>query len=106
MIDQASNVRNDPAGRAAGTSQYGITIIYGDTETAERAGEVLRTIHSHKSAVDPISGKTYTPNEPDLLMWVHCTLVWGILAACERWGRRSRWGIAIVSSMSSASARG
>jgi uncharacterized protein (DUF2236 family) len=19
-------------------------------------------------------------------MWVHCTLVWGILAACERWG--------------------
>ena len=39
MIDQASNVRNDPAGRAAGTSQYGITIIYGDTETAERAGE-------------------------------------------------------------------
>jgi uncharacterized protein (DUF2236 family) len=86
MIDQASNVREDPAGRAAGTSQYGITIIYGDTETAERAGEVLRTIHSHKSAVDPISGKTYTPNEPDLLMWVHCTLVWGILAACERWG--------------------
>jgi uncharacterized protein (DUF2236 family) len=75
MIDQASNVRNDPAGRAAGTSQYGITIIDGDTETAERAGEVLRTIHSHKSAVDPISGKTYTPNEPDLLMWVHCTLV-------------------------------
>jgi uncharacterized protein (DUF2236 family) len=34
MIDQASNVRNDPAGRAAGTSQYGITIIDGDTETA------------------------------------------------------------------------
>ena len=86
MIDQASNVRNDPAGRAAGTSQFAITIIDGDTGTAERAGEVLRTVHSHKSAIDPISGKTYTPNEPDLLMWVHCTLVWGILAACERWG--------------------
>jgi len=68
MIDQASKVRNDPAGRAAGTTQYGITIIDGDTETAERAGEVLRTIHSHKSALDPIGGKTYTPNEPDLLM--------------------------------------
>ncbi|MGH2616570.1 MAG: oxygenase MpaB family protein, partial [Thermomicrobiales bacterium] len=86
MIDQASNVRNDPAGRAAGTARYGITITYGDTETAERAGEVLRTIHSHKQAADPISGETYTPNEPDLLLWVHGTLVWAVLAACDRWG--------------------
>lgn len=86
MIDQASNVRNDPAGRAAATSRYGITITYGDTETAERAGEVLRTIHSHKRAVDPITGETYTPNEPDLLLWVHGTLVWAVLAACDRWG--------------------
>ena len=86
MIDQASNVRSDPAGRAAGTARYGITITYGDIETAERAGEVLRTIHSHKRAVDPISGETYSPNEPDLLLWVHATLVWAVLAACERWG--------------------
>ena len=86
MIDQASNVRNDPAGRAAATAQYGTTIIYGDTATAERAGEILRTIHSHKHAVDPITGETYTPNEPDLLLWVHCTLVWAVLAACARWG--------------------
>ena len=86
MIDQASNVRNDPAGRAAGTAQYGITITYGDTETAERAGEVLRTIHGHKRAIDPITGEVYTPNEPELLLWVHGTLVWAVLAACERWG--------------------
>ena len=86
MIDQASSVRNDPAGRAAGTAQYGITITYGDTETAERAGEVLRTIHGHKRAIDPITGEVYTPNEPELLLWVHGTLVWAVLAACERWG--------------------
>lgn len=86
MIDQASNVRENLAGRAAGTAQYGITITFGDTESAERAGEVLRTIHSHKKAVDPISGETYTPNEPDLLMWVHGTLTWAVLAACDRWG--------------------
>ncbi len=88
MIDQASSVREDPAKRAAGTAQYGITITYGDTETAERAGEVLRTIHSHKRAIDPISGETYTPDEPDLLLWVHATLVWAVLAACDRWGPR------------------
>jgi uncharacterized protein (DUF2236 family) len=49
---------------------------------------VLRTIHSHKRAVDPISGETYAPNEPDLLLWVHATLIWAVLAACERWGPR------------------
>jgi len=52
MIDQASNVRADPAGRAAATSQYGVTITFGDKATAERAGEVLRRIHSHRQAVD------------------------------------------------------
>ncbi len=86
MIDQASNVREDPEERGRLTAEYINTITYGDTEAAERAGEVLRRIHAHRQAVDPISGETYTPNEPDLLMWVHCTLVWGILTACERWG--------------------
>lgn len=86
MIDQASNVRQDPAGRAAATGQYGITITFGDRATAERAGEVLRRIHSHRQAVDPMTGETYTPNEPDLLMWVHCTLVWSVLAASRRFG--------------------
>ena len=86
MIDQASSVREDPAGRAAATSQYGVTITFGDKETAERAGEVLRRIHSHRQATDPVTGETYTPNEPDRLMWVHCTLVWAVLAACQRFG--------------------
>ena len=86
MIDQASNVREDFAGRAAATGQYGITITFGDKATAERAGEVLRRIHSHRKAIDPVTGETYTPNEPDLLLWVHCTLVWGVLAACQRFG--------------------
>ena len=106
MIDQASNVREDPAERARLTGEYLNTITYGDTEAAERAGEVLRRIHAHRQAVDPISGETYTPNEPDLLMWVHCTLVWGILAACEGWGRRYPWGSATGSSRSSMLRRG
>lgn len=86
MIDQASNVRQDPAGRAAATGQYGTTITFGDKATAERAGEVLRRIHSHRQAIDPITGETYTPNEPDLLLWVHCTLVWAVMVACQRFG--------------------
>jgi uncharacterized protein (DUF2236 family) len=86
MIDQASRVREDPEERLRMTAAYVNTTIYGDTESAERAGEILRNIHAHKKAVDPIIGETYTPNEPDLLLWVHCTLVWATLAACDRWG--------------------
>jgi uncharacterized protein (DUF2236 family) len=86
MIDQASNVREDPAGRVEATNQYGVTVTFGDSATAERAGEVLRRIHSHRKAIDPITGETYTPNEPDLLLWVHGTLVWAVLAACRRFG--------------------
>ena len=86
MIDQASNVRADPGERFRLTAEYVNTITYGDTEAAERAGETLRRIHAHRKAVDPITGETYTPNEPDLLRWVHSTLVWGVLAACDRWG--------------------
>ncbi len=86
MIDQASHVREDPAERARLTSEYLTSITYGDRATAERAGEVLRRIHAHRQAVDPISGEAYTADEPDLLMWVHGTLVWAVLEACGRWG--------------------
>jgi uncharacterized protein (DUF2236 family) len=86
MIDQASSVRERPEERQRLTGEYIVTVVYGDRAAAERAGEVLRTIHAHRQAVDPITGETYTPNEPDLLLWVHCTLVWAILAGCQRWG--------------------
>lgn len=33
-----------------------------------------------------MTGERYAADEPDLLMWVHCTLVWAVLAGCERWG--------------------
>ena len=86
MIDQASVIRTHPEERFRLTAEYVNTITYGDAEAAERAGETLRRIHAHRQAVDPITGETYTPNEPDLLRWVHATLVWAILAACDRWG--------------------
>lgn len=52
MIDQASSVRERPAERQRLTGEYLLTTIYGDRAAAERAGEVLRTIHEHRKAVD------------------------------------------------------
>lgn len=86
MIDQASTVRQDPEKRARLTGEYGLTVNFGDTAAAERAGEVLRNIHAHRTAVDPITGVSYRADEPDLLLWVHATIVWAVLAANQRWG--------------------
>jgi uncharacterized protein (DUF2236 family) len=86
MIDQASSFWQYPERRAQLTQRYGISITYGDTATAEHAGATLRSIHEHRTAVDPITGEAYRADEPDLLMWVHCTIPWAVLRALARWG--------------------
>lgn len=50
------------------TAEYGLTTTFGDTRSAEHAGE------------------EYNAGEPDLLRWVHITIPWAYLGACDRWG--------------------
>lgn len=86
MIDQASNFRDAWEERGRLTGEYALTITYGDTAAAERAGEVLRRIHDHHKATDPITGEVYTAGEPDLVLYVHGALTWALLRAYDRWG--------------------
>lgn len=86
MIDQASSFWQYPARRAQLTQRYGLSITYGDIATAEHAGAMLRSVHAHRSAVDPLTGESYRADAPDLLLWVHCTIPWAILRALKRWG--------------------
>lgn len=86
MINQSSTFKSDPGLRGRLTMEYGATTTYGDTEAAERAGEMLRNIHAHKTAIDPESGEEYRADRPDLLLWVQETIVWGAIHACRRWG--------------------
>jgi uncharacterized protein (DUF2236 family) len=69
------------------TLAYENTIIYGDRTAAEHAGATLRKIHCHRHAVDPRTGERYPADSPDLLLWVHMTIVWTMLRAYQRWGR-------------------
>jgi uncharacterized protein (DUF2236 family) len=57
------------------TLAYENTIIYGDRTAAEHAGATLRKIHCHRHAVDPRTGERYPADSPDLLLWVHMTIV-------------------------------
>lgn len=86
LIAKASTFERNPALRAELTAQYGNTTTFGDTERAERAGAALRRLHGAMKAVDPVTGETYTANEPDLLRWVHVTIPWAYLRALDRWG--------------------
>lgn len=88
LFDQASSYRKNPELRARLTREYGITVTFGDTERAEAAGEALRRIHHQMRAVDFDTGKEYGADEPDLLLWVHNTSVWGMLRSLDQWGPR------------------
>lgn len=86
MIDQASAFRTNPASRAELTALYGRTLTYGDTAAAHRAAEVLANIHHRVTATDPVSGRTYHADEPDLLLWVHNTIQWMVLRVSDSFG--------------------
>lgn len=68
------------------TAEYGLTTTFGDIRSAEHAGETLRKLHSRMKAVDIETGEEYNAGEPDLLRWVHVTIPWAYLGACDRWG--------------------
>jgi len=86
MIDQSSSFWQYPQRRGELTARYAISTYYGDTATAEHAGATLRAIHARRTAVDPVTGETYRADEPDLLLWVHCTIPWAVLRGLARWG--------------------
>ncbi len=88
VIDQASSVRTRPEDRAKRTGDYTATITYGDVDSAERAGEVLRNLHATRRAVDPSTGQEYRADDPELLVWVHNALTWTLLRSLREYGPR------------------
>jgi uncharacterized protein (DUF2236 family) len=86
LIAQASTFERNPELRGRLTAEYGLTITYGDTVSAEAAGATLRKLHGRMKAVDIETGEAYDANEPELLRWVHCTIPWALMRAYDRWG--------------------
>ena len=85
MIDQASSFRDQPGERGRQTGLYLLTITFGDTATAQRAGAILRRVHQSVRATDPATGLQYNAEEPDLLLWVQNTLTYSALSAFARY---------------------
>jgi uncharacterized protein (DUF2236 family) len=86
-VAQHSTWQQDPFGRMAATSGYILTVTYGDTAAAHKAGAFVRGVHGHVNGTDPVTGLAYRAADPSLLLWIHAALVDSIVHIVQRYGR-------------------
>jgi uncharacterized protein (DUF2236 family) len=85
-----SDYRRDLWRRLVRTLRALYLITYGTREEAERAGESVRAVHEHvrgetTTQLGPFpAGTPYSAADPDLLLWVHATLVEASLRVYSR----------------------
>lgn len=85
-VDQHSGFRDDPWARFRRTSEYLTTTVFGTTKEAHRAAAIVRAVHKKVRGTDPVTGRTYQADDPDLLLWVHAVEVHSFLTAYRRYG--------------------
>ncbi|MBD5786496.1 DUF2236 domain-containing protein [Cellulosimicrobium terreum] len=82
-----SGYRGDPWGRLQRTSTFIATTTFATDEDAQRAVDVVRSVHERVRGRAP-DGRPYAANDPDLLRWVHVTETQSFLVAHQRFGAR------------------
>ena len=87
-IDQHSDYRRDAWRRAHRTTDYVFTITFSGTQAAVGAAERVRAIHRRIAGIDPLTGRAYRADDPDLLLWIHCVSTEMALRGQEMFGRR------------------
>jgi uncharacterized protein (DUF2236 family) len=85
-VDQHSSFPDDFWPRLQRTAGYVTTIAFADTATADRAAARVRAIHHRVHGIDPVTGRHYAADDPDLLRWVHVSEVSSLSAAVRRLG--------------------
>src|SRR6516162_9012410 len=80
-VVEHSDYSGDLWRRLRRTLQALYLITYGTRAEAERAGEVVRAVHEHvhgeiQTRLGPYpAGTRYRASDPELMLWVHATLV-------------------------------
>jgi uncharacterized protein (DUF2236 family) len=89
-VVEHSDYRNDLWHRLVRTLRALYFIAYGTKREAEEAGAAVQAVHAHVQGVTPRrlgrfpAGTPYSASTPELMLWVHATLVQASLAAYER----------------------
>jgi len=76
-VDEHSDFRTRPIRRLRRTIRMTMAIVFGDRDTALAAARAVN--HAHGK----VRGRDYRALDPDLLMWVHATLVDSALVTYE-----------------------
>ncbi|MFL5782864.1 MAG: oxygenase MpaB family protein [Thermoleophilaceae bacterium] len=80
-VAEHSNYREDPWGRLYRTLDLTTKIVFGSTEVAEEASQRIKHVHGRVKGITKEdggrypAGTEYDARNPELLMWVHATLV-------------------------------
>lgn len=76
-VDEHSDFRSHPVRRLRRTVRMTMAIVFGDQATAEAAARSVNRVHGR------VRGEDYHALDPDLLLWVHATLVDSALLTYE-----------------------
>lgn len=80
------SLRQRAADRYDRTLEYAGALVLGDSATAARMADLLVRIHARVGGLDPVTGATYDPNDPDGQLWIHLTQWQSVLYVYERFG--------------------
>lgn len=89
-VVEHSGYDRDLSRRLIGTMRALYLIAFGDKAEAEQAGAVVRRAHERVRGTTPTrlgpfpAGTPYSASDPELMLWVHATLVHSSLAAYQR----------------------
>ena len=92
-VAQHSDYHQDLWSRLARTLRALYLIAFGTKAEAERAGAAVRAVHRHVRGTTPAdlgpfpAGTPYSAEDPELMLWVHATLVFASLAVYQRFER-------------------
>jgi uncharacterized protein (DUF2236 family) len=85
-VAEHSDYRTDPWGRLRRTSEFVMVATYGSAAEAEAIGNQVRAVHTHVRGIDPVTGRAYRADDPELLAFVHNVLAHSLLLAKRRYG--------------------
>jgi len=84
-VSEHSDYMSDPYGRSWNTFLLGQMLTFGSSATALRAARTINRLHKHVHGTLPAQagaysgGTPYDARDPELLLWVHATLIDTIL---------------------------
>ncbi len=81
-VDEHSDFRRRPIQRLRRTIRTTMAIVFGDRETAMTAVRAVNQTHAR------VRGRDYAARDPELLLWVHATLVDSALVTYETFVKR------------------